>query len=161
MGEMIDWLDNERPTATLGVRRGLIGIVLFGLAAYVGGMLGRWPVLTLAGLVAMAGAWWRLQRAIGVDADVAHSILDHHLDHHREQRWMDERDRAYLASYRVVGAVVAALVIAFIGWDVFGDDHVSTRTAQTAVGALLFFVIALPSCIIGWSQQPPTRDVGG
>ncbi len=145
MIETMDLADGPSEAPSLLLRRGLVVAVLLGVLGYAVGSLQRWPVLTAPAVLTMVVAWVLLRRAVQTVADLPDDQLD--------ERQIGVRDRAYLASYRLVGGVVGGLVLSSILWDVFDVEEISTVTAQTVAGSLLFFMIALPSCVVGWSER--------
>jgi MFS family permease len=138
-------LDDPLSTTYPGRRRLMVVAIVLGLGGYVTGSLLRWPVLTLLALLTAVAAWALLRRAIGTVADMPDDQLD--------ERQVGVRDRAYLSSYRVIGGLIGLLVAATVLWDAFDIDQVDTVLVQTVGGAVLFLMIALPSCIVGWTER--------
>lgn len=127
------------------LRRRMLAVAIGAcLAGYVIASLARVPPVAL-GCVALAGAaWWLLRRATLTIADGTDAMLD--------ERQIGLRDRAYLVAYRIIGGVVGVLVLATIAFDL-GVDQISTVAVQTVLEAVLLAMIALPTCVVGWSPR--------
>jgi hypothetical protein len=133
-------------------RRFLVAMAVTGWVAYVVGQAVddsaasvAWPVASLVGLLIMWGAWGMLRAAIRSMADLPDERLD--------ERQIQVRDRSYLHAYRIVGGLGAAVGIATVGMDFLDVRTIPTDWLQTTAFGLLFLMMVLPSCVVGWQES--------
>jgi hypothetical protein len=143
-----DRVERWRP---LPRRRMLVAMALTGWVVYVVGQAVddpaasvAWPLGSLVGLLVMWGAWGVLRGAIRSMADLPDERLD--------ERQIQVRDRSYLHAYRIVGGLGAALGIVTIGMDALDVRTVPTDWLQTTAFGLMFLMMVLPSCVVGWQE---------
>ncbi|MGF1666781.1 MAG: hypothetical protein ACFCVC_10990 [Acidimicrobiia bacterium] len=132
-------------------RRLLVAVAVAGWVVYVVGQVVdtplrsvAWPLTSLVGLLLMLGAWGLLRAAIRSMADLPDERLD--------ERQVQVRDRSYLHAYRIVGGLGATLGLATIGMDALDVRTIPTDWLQTTAFGLMFLMMVLPSCVVGWQE---------
>ena len=141
-------LDRIRPRSR---RRALTVAVLAAHAVTVvliaGGATldGGYRAVELVALAASIAGYLVLRRVTGSLADEGDTALD--------ERQTSVRDRAYLVSYRILGAgVTAALLAVFIAVDGF-DVTLDARGLNALFWAVTGTAIALPTFVVAWGER--------
>lgn len=138
-GNSFGWL---RPQ---GRRRSLVMLFVLGLVAYVMGGPLALPWLTLAGLTVLLGVAVLLRITTRGVADLPTDALD--------ERQVMVRNATYVSAYRLTGSFFAVLALVCVGLAWMGQQAVSTDVAMQVLFGCLFASMAIPSCVVAWTEQ--------